>query len=51
MFKTVLPVLAPFHTQGSYMYAVFKRIEGSEVGDLVVNAGLIADGSVDQALK
>ena len=50
-FKAVLPVLAPFHTQVSYMYAIFKRFNGSEIGDLVVNAGLIADGSVDQALK
>ena len=50
-FRYVLPGLSPFHTQCSYIYAIFKRIEGSEVRDLVVKAGLIADGSVDQALK
>ncbi|XP_066923249.1 uncharacterized protein [Clytia hemisphaerica] len=51
MFEKVIPVLAPFHTQMSFISAIFKRINGSEISDLVVNAGLIAEGSAEQALK
>ena len=51
IFEKVIPVLAPFHTQMSFINAIFKRIDGSEISDLVVNAGLIAEGSADQALK
>ena len=33
------------------MSAIYKRYNGSELGEVLVEAGVIADGSVDRALK
>lgn len=33
------------------MYAMDKRVHGSVLSDILVTAGLIAEGSVDQALR
>ena len=50
-FKQIIPFLGPFHTQCSMIYAIYKRHKGSELADVLVAAGVIAEGSVDQALK
>jgi len=47
-YEKIIPFLGHFHTQGSMIYATYKRYKGS---DILVAAGVIAEGSVDQALK
>ncbi|KAK1893417.1 Serine/threonine-protein kinase ATG1 [Dissostichus eleginoides] len=49
-FSAIVPFLGPFHTQ-CVMSAIYKRYKGSELGEVLVAAGVIADGSVDRALK
>ena len=50
-YQTITPFLGPFHTQCAMMSAIFKRYEGSELEEVLVQAGVIAAGSVKQALK
>ena len=50
-FKRILPVLGSFHIQMSFMSAIHKRIQGSNIEDLLSEAGLITGGSVHKALK
>ena len=50
-FRDIVPFLGPFHTQCVMMSAIYKRYKGSELGDVLVAAGVIAQGSVDHALK
>ena len=50
-FKQIIPFLGPFHTQCSMIYTIYKRHQWSELADDLVAAGVIAEGSVDQALK
>ncbi len=50
-FKLILPFLGPFHAQCSFMSAVYKRFQGSGLGDILVATDVIAHGSVDQALR
>ena len=50
-FEKIIPFLGPFHIQGSMIYAIYKRHKGSEIADVLVAAGVIAEGSVDQALR
>ena len=50
-YHNIVPLLGPFHTQCSMMSAIYKRYKGSELEDVLVAAGVIADGSVDNALK
>ena len=51
MFKNIIPVIVEFHEHMSYMYAVYKRFEGSRIADVLVSAGVLAGGSADKALK
>jgi hypothetical protein len=51
MFKDIVPILGAFHQQMSYMYAVYKRFKGSGMADTLVTAGVVVEGSVDQALR
>ena len=51
MFKNIIPILGEFHEHMSYMYAVYKRFEGSGIADVLVSAGVLAGGSADKALK
>ena len=51
MFKNIIPVIGEFHEHMSYMYAVYKRFEGSGIADVLVSAGVLAGGSADKALK
>jgi hypothetical protein len=50
-YHDIVPFLGPFHTQCVMMSAIYKRYKGSELGDVLVAAGVIAEGSVDGALK
>lgn len=51
LFKDIIPILGAFHQQMSYIYAIYKRFKGSGMADTLVAAGIIAGGSVDQALR
>ena len=35
----------------SYIYVIYKRFLGSGISDILASAGVIVEGSVDQALK
>lgn len=50
-FKNIIPVIGAFHQQMSYMYAIYKRFKGSGIADTLVAAGVVVEGSVDQALR
>ena len=49
--QDIASFLGPFHTQCSMMNAIYKCYKGGELGDVLVAGGVIADGSVDHALK
>ena len=40
-----------FHTQCVMMNTIHKRYKGSELGDVLMTGGVVAEGSVDRALK
>ncbi|MES9882370.1 MAG: hypothetical protein ABW185_15975 [Sedimenticola sp.] len=50
-YEHIIPFLGPFHTQCCMIYAIYKRHKGSEIAEVLVAAGVIAEGSVDQALR
>jgi hypothetical protein len=50
-FRLVLPILGGFHTQCAFLSAINKRFAGSGLEELIVAAGLLESGSVDQALR
>ncbi len=50
-YSEIVPFLGPFHTQCVMMSVIYKRYKGSELGDVLVAGGVVAEGSVDQALK
>ena len=50
-FLKLIPFVGPFHVQMSFIYSIYKRFKGSGIADVLVAAGVIADGSVDQALR
>lgn len=50
-YRDIVPFLGPFHTQCVMTNAIYKRYKGSELGDIPVAGGAIAEGSVDRALK
>ena len=51
MFKGIIPVVGQFHEHMSYMYAVYKRFEGSGLADVIVSAGVLAGGTAVKALR
>ena len=51
LFKDIIPILGAFHQQRSYIYAIYKRFKGSGMADTLVTAGVVVEGSVDQALQ
>ena len=51
MFQDIIPILGAFHQQMSYIYAIYKRFKGSGMADTLVTAGVVVEGSVDQALR
>ena len=50
-YQSIIQFLGPFHTQCVMMAAIFKRYEGSELEEVLVQAEAVAAGSVKQALK
>lgn len=50
-YRDIVPFLGPFHTQCVMMSAIYKRYKGSGLEDVLIAAGVIAEGSVDRALK
>ena len=50
-FKKIIPILGPFDTQVSFITAINKRFSGSGLSDIIVAADIIADKSVDQAMR
>ncbi|KAG1648975.1 hypothetical protein GQR58_029417 [Nymphon striatum] len=50
-FSLILPCMEPFHIHCSFIYAMDKRFHGSGLSDILITAGVIAEGSVDQALR
>ena len=50
-FGKIIPFLGPFHIQCSMIYTIYKRHKGCELSEVLVAAGIIAEGSVDQALR
>ena len=50
-FNKIFPILGPFHRQVCFIKAIAKRFEGSGVSDIFVSASIIADKSVDRALR
>ncbi|KAK5851403.1 hypothetical protein PBY51_002200 [Eleginops maclovinus] len=50
-FKDIIPILGAFHQQMSYIFAIYKRFKGSGMADTLVTAGVVVEGSVDQALR
>jgi len=50
-YRDIVPLLGPFHTQCVMMNAIYKRYNGSELGDVLVAAGVIAEALVDRALQ
>ena len=51
LFYRILPLLGPFHIQCSFMSSINKRFNQSGLSDRLVAAEIIAEGSVDDALK
>ena len=50
-FHNIIPVLGAFHTQVAFITTIAKRFEGSGLSDIIVSADIIADKSVDSALR
>ena len=50
-FKDIIPILGSFHQQCSFIYSIYKRFQGSGISDILVSAGVIVEGSVEQALR
>jgi hypothetical protein len=51
LFRDIIPILGTFHQQMSYIYAIYKRFNGSGMAETLVAAEVIMEGSVDQALR
>ena len=51
IFNKTVPILGPFHTQVAFITAILKRFERSGLSDIFVSPGIIADKSVDQAMR
>ena len=50
-FKDIVSILGEFHQQMLYIYAIYKRFQGSGMADTLVTGGVEAKGSVDHTLK
>ena len=50
-YRDIVPFLGPFHTLCATMSAIYKHYKGSELGEVLVAGGVVAEGSVDHALK
>ena len=50
-FNKIIPILGPFYTQVAFITAIAKRFEGSGLSDIFVSPSIIADKSVNQAMR
>ena len=50
-FNKIIPILGSFHIQVAFITAITKRFEGSGLSDIFVSANIIADKSVNQAMR
>ena len=50
-FARILPILGSFHIEMSFISAIYKPLKESNIENLLVEAGLIAQGSVVQASR
>ena len=48
LFKDTIPVIRTFHQQMFYIYAVYKRLQGSGMEVVLVLSGVLAGGSVEK---
>ena len=51
LFEKIIPFLGPFHAQCSFITSISKRFSGSGLSELIVSSDMIADKSVDAALR
>ena len=50
-FQNIIPILGAFHHQMSYIYVIYKRFKGPGMAETLAAAGVVVEGSVDQALR
>ena len=50
-FLNIVPIIGAFLQQMSYICVIYKYFLGSSISDLLGSAGVIVEGSVDQALR
>ena len=50
-YEKLIPFMGPFHVQMSFIYIIYKRFKWSGIANVLVAAGVISDGSVDQAMR
>ena len=50
-FNKIIPILGPFHTQVAFITAIAKRFQESGLADIFVSASIIAEKSVEQAMR
>ena len=50
-YRDIVPFLGPFHTQCVMMSTIYKCYKGSELGDVLVGGGVIAESSIVCDLK
>ena len=50
-YTKLIPFIDPFHCQMSFIYCMYKRFQGSGIDDVLVAAGVITEGSCEQALR
>ena len=49
LFKGIIPIIGAFHQHMSYIYAIYKGFHHPGIADVLFSAGLIVEGSIDQA--
>ena len=47
----IIHIIGTFHQQMSFMYALYKRFKCSCLNDILVTAGIVLQGSVEQVLR
>ena len=50
-FLSIIPIIGTFLQQMSYIYVIYKCFLGLSISDILVSAGVILEGSIDQDLK
>ena len=50
-YKLVISCLGLFHTISSFMGAIGNKMDGSELKEIIIQAGLCAGGSISKVIK